>query len=80
MTEHAMIYAAVYANVDAALADLDVFERLCPGERTGKYDAVVIDKHDGEPRIVKRADRAAIRARMTAKRAIDMVTSQVVFG
>jgi hypothetical protein len=128
MTENPMIYAAVYANVDAALADLDVFERLRSRERTGKYDAVVIDKRDGEPRIVKRADhataraipqllrsglltthplhdaaerlvgdeaafvvagspriekafdRAAIRARMTAKRAIDMVASQVVFG
>jgi hypothetical protein len=34
----------------------------------------------GSPRIETAFDRAAIRARMTAKRAIDMVASQAVFG
>lgn len=45
-----MIYAAVYETVGAALAEM-----------IGQYDAAVVDKEDGKPRVVKRMDRPHIR-------------------
>lgn len=61
MAENAVLYAAVYDDVDAARADLDAFEQLHKAEVIGKYDAAVIDKQDDKPHIVKRADHPAIR-------------------
>jgi hypothetical protein len=61
MSENAMLYTAVYSDVDAALADLDALEHLHHEEMLGKYDAAVIDKEDGKPHIVKRVDRPGIR-------------------
>jgi hypothetical protein len=56
-----VLYTAVYDDSDLALADLAAFEALHKAEVLGKYDAAVIDKQEGKPRIVKRADHPAIR-------------------
>jgi hypothetical protein len=55
-SEEAVLYAAVYNNVDSALADLEAFEQLQKAKVIGKYDAAVIDQEEGKPHIVKRAD------------------------
>jgi hypothetical protein len=60
-SEDAVLYAAVYNEVDSALADLDAFEQLHKAAVIGKYDAAVIDNEEGKPHVVKRADRPAIR-------------------
>ena len=60
-SENAVLYAAVYTDVEAALSDLGVFQQLHKDEMLGKYDAAVIDKEEGKPHIVKRADSPAIR-------------------
>jgi hypothetical protein len=57
----AVLYIAVYGDVDAALADLAAFEQLHKAHLIGKYDAAVIDVKDGEPHIVKRIDRPTVR-------------------
>ena len=59
--ESAVLYTAVYDDVDAALADLAALEQLHKAEMIGKYDAAVVDSKDGEPHIVKRVDRPAVR-------------------
>ena len=56
-----VVYAAAYETVEAARADLDAVEQLHKDEIIGQYDAAVIDKEDGKPRIVKRMDRPGIR-------------------
>ena len=56
-----VIYAAAYETADAALADLDAIEQLHKDQMIGQYDAAVIDKQDGKPRVVKRMDRPHIR-------------------
>jgi hypothetical protein len=60
-SENAVLYAAVYDGVDAALTDLKAFQQLHKDELVGKYDAAVIDKEEGKPHIVKRADSPAVR-------------------
>lgn len=60
-SENAVLYAAVYNEVDAALTDLKAFQQLHKDEMVGKYDAAVIDKQDGKPHIVKRADSPVVR-------------------
>ena len=57
-----VLYTAQYDDVSAALAGLDAIEQLHKDEMIGSYDAAVIDKENGKPRIVKRADRPRIRA------------------
>ena len=57
----AVLYTAVYDDVDAALADLAALEQLHKAELVGKYDAAVIDVKDGEPHIVKRVDHPVVR-------------------
>jgi hypothetical protein len=57
-----VLYTAQYDNVSAALAGLDAIEQLHKDEMIGSYDAAVIDKENGKPRIVKRVDRPRIRA------------------
>jgi hypothetical protein len=57
----AVLYTAVYDDIDAALADLAAFEQLHKAKMIGKYDAAVVDRKDGEPHIVKRVDRPAVR-------------------
>jgi hypothetical protein len=57
----AVLYTAVYDGVDAALADLAAFEQLHKAQMIGKYDAAGVDKKDGEPHLVKRVDRPAVR-------------------
>ncbi len=56
-----VVYAAAYADVTQALADLDAIEQLHKDEAIGSYDAAVIDKENGKPHIVKRMDRPRIR-------------------
>jgi hypothetical protein len=56
-----ILYAASYNSVSAALTDLDAIEQLHKDEMIGSYDAAVIDKENGKPRIVKRMDRPRIR-------------------
>lgn len=60
-SEKAVLYAAVYNDVEGALSDLGIFQQLHKDEMVGKYDAAVIDKEEGKPHIVKRADSPAIR-------------------
>jgi hypothetical protein len=55
-SEEAMLYAAVYNDVESALADLEGFEQLHKAKVIGKYDAAVIDMEEGKPHIVKRAE------------------------
>jgi len=61
MPENTLLYTGVYSDVSSALADLEDLEHLREAEVIGKYDAAVIDKENGEPHIVKRADYPAIR-------------------
>ncbi|HVN10772.1 MAG TPA: hypothetical protein VMT69_01670 [Kineosporiaceae bacterium] len=61
MADNSVLFAAVYDDVDAALADLDAVDQLRKADVIGKYDAAVIDKKDGEPHIVKRADHPWVR-------------------
>ena len=56
-----ILYAAVYENATAALADLDGIEQLHEDEVIGSYDAAVIEKKNGKPHIVKRMDRPRTR-------------------
>jgi uncharacterized membrane protein len=56
-----VLYAASYESASAALTALDDIEQLHKDEMIGKYDAAVIDKENGKPRIVKRMDRPGIR-------------------
>jgi len=56
-----VIYAAAYETVAAALADLEAVEQLHRDRMIGVYDAAVIDKENGKPRIAKRVDRPGIR-------------------
>lgn len=56
-----VLYTAVYDDVNDALADLDSLDQLHKDELMGKFDAAVIDRENGEPRIVKRLDRPRIR-------------------
>ena len=60
-SDNAILYVAVYNDVGTATADLSAFDRLHKAEVIGKYDAAVIDKEDGKPHIVKRADHPAYR-------------------
>lgn len=62
MADTSLLYSAVYDEVDDALAGLDAVEDLHDQELIGAYDAAVIEKRDGEPHIVKRADRPRARA------------------
>jgi hypothetical protein len=61
MADNAVLYTAVYNDVASARADLDAVEEMHRAQMIGKYDAAIIDKEDGEPHIVKRMDRPAIR-------------------
>ena len=56
-----VLYAASYESASAAMTALDDVEQLHKDQLIGKYDAAVIDKEDGKPRIVKRMDRPGIR-------------------
>jgi uncharacterized membrane protein len=56
-----VLYAASYESASAAMAALDDVEQLHKDQMIGKYDAAVIDKENGKPRIVKRMDRPGIR-------------------
>ena len=60
-SDNAILYTAVYDDVNLAQADLAAFEELHKLEMIGKYDAAVIDQENGQPHIVKRADRPMIR-------------------
>jgi hypothetical protein len=56
-----VVYAAAYGSVTAATDDLQSIEQLHKDEVIGAYDAAVIDKENGKPHIVKRADRPRFR-------------------
>ena len=56
-----VLYTAEYDDVASARKDLDTIEQLHEDEMIGSYDAAVIDKENGKPRIVKRMDRPRIR-------------------
>jgi hypothetical protein len=58
---NAVLYSALYNDLEAAEAALDAFERLHQTEVIGKYDAAVIDQENGQPHIVDRVDHPAIR-------------------
>ena len=65
VADEEVLWAAVYDDVNTALADLAAFEELHEAEVVGKYDAAVIEKEDGRGKIVKRVDRP--RARVIAE-------------
>jgi len=52
---------ATYDSVSAAMTDLDAIEQLHKDQMIGKYDAAVIGKENGKPRIAKRMDRPGLR-------------------
>jgi uncharacterized membrane protein len=56
-----VLYTAEYDNVASAQKDLDTIEQLHDDEMIGSYDAAVIAKENGKPRIVKRIDHPRIR-------------------
>ena len=56
-----LVCAAAYETVDAASADLDAVELAHMQKMIGPYDAAVIDKQDGMPRVVRRMVRPHIR-------------------
>jgi len=56
-----MLYTATYDSVSAAMTDLDAIEQLHKDQMIGKYDAAVIGKENGKPRIAKRMDRPGLR-------------------
>jgi hypothetical protein len=55
------VYAASYDTVPAAQEALDAIEQLHKDAMIGSFDAAVIDKENGKPRIVKRLDRPRVR-------------------
>jgi hypothetical protein len=57
--EYVVVYAAAYPNVAAAQAVLDTIEHL--HKVAGSYDAAVIAKENGKPRVVKRMDHPRTR-------------------
>ena len=57
--EYVVVYAAAYPNVAAAQAALDTIEHL--HKVAGSYDAAVIAKENGKPRVVKRMDHPHTR-------------------
>jgi hypothetical protein len=59
--ENAVLYTAVYPELEDAKFDLDALEQLHKDRLIGKFDAAVIDKEDDKPHIVKRVDRPAYR-------------------
>ena len=62
MADNNMVaYTAVYSDKDTALADMKALDDLHKQHVLGKYDAAVIDKEDGKPHIVKRADKPDYR-------------------
>jgi hypothetical protein len=60
-TDNAVLYTAVYTDLEDAKVDLDAFERLHKDKMIGKFDAAIIDKEDGQPHIVKRVDHPFYR-------------------
>lgn len=64
--DNALLYVAIYDNIDAAMADLDVVEQLHDDDVIGKYDAAVVDRLDakdgqmGKPHVHARVDHPAI--------------------
>ena len=58
--DNAVLYAAVYPDVESAVSDLHAFQNLHKADMVGDYDAAVIDQEEGKPHIVKRADSPAI--------------------
>ena len=59
--DNMVLYTALYDGVDAALDDLDAIEQLHEDAIIGKFDAAVVDRENGEPKIVKRIDRPRVR-------------------
>jgi len=55
-----VMYAASYDTVPAALQALDAIEKMHKDQVIGSFDAAVIDKENGKPRIVKRMDRPRV--------------------
>jgi len=61
MADNAVLYTAIYTQLDAALADLGAIEQLHDDDLIGKYDAAIIEQDDGKPHIVDRVDHPAVR-------------------
>src|SRR5947209_9012740 len=60
MADNAVLYTAIYTQLDAALADLGAIEQLHDDDLIGKYDAAIIEQDDGKPHIVDRVDHPAV--------------------
>ena len=59
--DNSVLYTAVYTDLEDAKADLEGVQQLHKDQVIGKFDAAVIDKEDGKPHIVKRADHPYYR-------------------
>ena len=57
----ALLYAASYDSLSAALADMDALNQLHKDSVIGSFDAAVIDKENGKPHVAKRLDRPQVR-------------------
>ncbi|HXW33285.1 MAG TPA: hypothetical protein VEJ87_01820 [Acidimicrobiales bacterium] len=57
MPDDIALFTATYSTVSNAVAGLANVERLHGEKMIGTFDAAVIDKENGKPRIVKRMDR-----------------------
>jgi hypothetical protein len=61
VADNTVLYTAVYNDKTGALDDLNAVGAMHHDKIIGDYDAAVIDKEGGKARIIKRADRPAIR-------------------
>ena len=57
MADHSVLYAAVYDDVDSALADLDTVEQMYSEHMLRSYGAAVIDNEEGGGHVVRRIQR-----------------------
>ena len=56
-----LVFAASYDTIPAALEALNIIEQLHKDKAIAAFDAAVIAKENGKPRIVKRMDRPFVR-------------------
>ena len=61
MADNSVLYTAIYTDLEDAKFDLEALQQLHKDQMIGKFDAAIIDKEEGKPRIVKRVDHRSAR-------------------
>ncbi|MGO9907283.1 MAG: hypothetical protein ACLPY3_16435 [Solirubrobacteraceae bacterium] len=61
MADNSVLYTAIYTDLEDAKFDLEALQQLHKDQMIGKFDAAIIDKEEGKPRIVKRVDHPYYR-------------------